>query len=480
METVPQSPGNSRKSIFNLAMGLVVLLFIVEAAKLTIFFAALPAQRNWDAAQYWALGEQVAAGDIWMAQHPVAFRTPGYPWLIGAAQAIAGRHAWMTIIGLQYLAVFLTTIVTTWWTFHLTRRVWLAVFALLICVLSAARASHASSLMTETLFTLSLTLTLISFCSLDNHSRLRMASFQGLCWGISWLLRPVAVTLVPAWLASCWLARKSNDPIPARTRWISMIITAVLLLAMLCPWVIRNRTLFQRSSLTVFLGRELWLITFGPGQPAAHPLPDTSNTQRLREAVLSQGDFTAWDGNWTVSHRLTAAGLTDVEADELMRTVSIEAIRRSPLRSIARGIWRIIDFWRSVYSRPLAFLEESNSPASHDPTAWNQPTCQRFRDAWLNNAWEGRLLGIELTSLLALVGLAGMWLSPRTWKTAMIMTLAIGGVAFASAAVEYPSYRYRMVLEPSMIVCALTGWSIIIDVIRRGTKSLWQSNACEA
>ena len=72
--------------------------------------------RAYDAAVYWSLGEQVATGDVAMRAHPVAFRTPGYPWLLGLFQSIGGRHSlWLTVT-IQSLAVWLTTVLTGWWT----------------------------------------------------------------------------------------------------------------------------------------------------------------------------------------------------------------------------------------------------------------------------------------------------------------------------------------------------------------------------
>ena len=112
-------------------------------------------------------------------------------------------------------------------------------------------------------------------------------------------------------------------------------------------------------------------------------------------------------------------------------------------------------------------LSEFDQLADHGDLSWQSQRCQSFRDAWLKNAWEGRLLGIELMSTLALVGLGGLWLSPRTWRLAAVLTAAILGTSLLTAVVEYPSYRYRMILEPVMIVCTMVGWDVIVEVIRR-------------
>ena len=467
----------TKKPTCPFAAAACLILLLVEAVKLAAFCAAAPAVRASDAGGYWMLGDQVAHADIWMARNPVAYRTPGYPWMIGLLKALCGRHGWFVVVALQYCAVWLTSALTAWWTMRVTGRPWLAVLSLGICVISAARPSHASTIMTETFFTLFFTATLVSISLLGEKISLRRSFLIGVLWGFTWLLRPVAATLAPAWFVAFWLLHPTKFNFSSRERFLSAIVTVGVLLVMLGPWMVRNKLLFQRPSLTVFLGRELWLTTFGPGQPTPPSLPDTEASRRLQEFVLKGGDVPAWNNQWTVTTRLTDAGLSDVEADELMKSVSQEAISRNPFRTLARFIWRSIDFWRSVYSCSMTFFEglsEFDQLADHGDLSWQSQRCQSFRDAWLKNAWEGRLLGIELMSTLALVGLGGLWLSPRTWRLAAVLTAAILGTSLLTAVVEYPSYRYRMILEPVMIVCTMVGWDVIVEVIRRGRRSIIQ------
>lgn len=457
----------------------VVSLCLVEAAKLTTFALASPAMLVSDAAGYWLLAEQVARGDVWMAVNPIACRTPGYPWFVGAMQAIFGTRALAACIAIQYLAVWLTTLITGWWTWRLTRGPWLTATALAICVVSSARAGYASMLMTETLFTLLITLTVMAFSSTERNDSLIPIGIAALLWAAAWLIRPAAAALVPAWLVALWLMPIGDQASRRSLAIRKLLVTGTILLLVLGPWMIRNQQLFQRMSLTVFLGRELWVSTFGPGQPAGAALPDTAQSQRLQELVLKSGEFDQWNGNWRVSYRLTDAGLNDAEADELMRQVAVQAIVRDPLRAIARAVWRAIDFWRSVYSRSLAFFDHDpeQTQTGEQQSMWSIPACQKLRDAWLNSALESRLLVVELTSLLALVALAAMFLSPDKWRVGAVMSAAILGVGLLTAAIEYPSYRYRMVLEPALIVATLTGGPVLLTVIRRGTRSLWAESA---
>jgi hypothetical protein len=54
----------------------------------------------------------------------------------------------------------------------------------------------------------------------------------------------------------------------------------------------------------------------------------------------------------------------------------------------------------------------------------------------------------------------------------VIGTTLIAGIAIGTSALENPAYRYRMVLEPALIVFGLAGWTVWWEVVRRGVRSL--------
>lgn len=457
------------------AIAIATLLCVAEAIKLGLFAEAMPGQLEVDAGHYWRLGEQVSRGDFWMTKDPVAFRTPGYPWIIGSVQSAFGSGALRVMVILQYFAVFLTTLATGWWVWRITRSQWMAIAALAICLISGARASHASSLLTETLFTLFVTLMVMSLTRLSEFSSIRRAAWTAFLFGVVCLIRPAGLAIAPAWIVAFWLSTHGDLREMLRSRYKPMCLALFIFACIVGPWIYRNNVLFHRSSLTVFLGRELWISTFGPGSPGPPSIPETPESQRLREIVLRDGEFDDWDGNWLVSSRLTSAGLNDAEADEVMRVVATQAIAREPLRATVRGVWRFFDFWRSVYSPRMAFVQgdDQTDVTTAGPPPWSHPTCQRLRDAWLNSAPERRLLIIEMTSLISVLGLFGMCCDPRTWRIGVILTTTVALIAISTSALELPTYRYRMVIEPLLIVAAVCGVRTIVEVLRRGIRSLW-------
>jgi hypothetical protein len=454
---------------------IAVTLCLLEAVKLVVFCAAGPALRAMDAAHYWSLGGQVAGGDVWMRHNPVAFRTPGYPWFLGALQAVGGESAWFAAVAVQYMAVWLTTLATGWWAYRLTGRPWLGLVALAVCLLSAGRASYAGVLLTETLFTLLLTLLLMRLTAPQPLASGRGVVLVALLWGLSWLLRPIAVALIPVWMIAWWWSRSPSDASRSLRGLVRpVLLTGVVLAGLLGPWVARNAVLFGRPSLTVFLGRELWLATFGPGRPSGAALPETDAARELQRLAAFDAAATDWRNNWVVSKRLTAAGLSDVAADERMQRVAWEGVQADPARALHRALWRGIDYWRAVYSREQAFdAAVAATPPVDEPHRWEHAACLEWRSAWLSRALESRLLVVELTSLAAVVGLIALLLSPRYRQAGVVLTTAVVAIALATSALEHPAYRYRMVLEPALIIATLAGGNTLWHIFRRGVRTEW-------
>lgn len=457
--------------------GLLALLGVWEVGKLLVLACAAPAVPVYDAATYWQLATQVARGDVWMMRDPVAYRTPGYPWVLGLVQALLGNAAWPVMLGLQYLAVGVTTGLTAWYAGRLSGRAGAVCAAAALCALCTARPSYASVLLTETLFTLVWTATVCALTADGVFQDTRSTVFVAGGWGLACLLRPAALALAPAWLLAWWW--RSDQQHPPRgwpTRWWQPVLLTVGIWTALCgPWMARNAQLFGRPAFTVFLGRELWVAAFGPGEPPLAYPAHTAEGRRLAALLPAHLSETERRNNWAVSHALRAAGLTDVQTDDLMRQVAWQAIAQAPLRAGVRWLVRGVNFWRSVYSRAEVFDTAVEQAPPGPAPVWYHAGCTRFRNAWLDRCWESRLLTVELFSLVCLLGLVGLWLSPLTQRRGVILTVAVGSLVLVTTGLEYPAYRYRMVLEPVLIAGAVAGWRNWSAVVRQGVAAVWST-----
>lgn len=462
-----------------LGWGVAVALLLIEGGKLIWLERAGPAPVAYDAAGYWQLGTQVAAGDLWMTADPIGYRMPGYPWLLGLCQWVFGSHAWRAVSLLQHGCVFLTTLLTAWWTWRLTSRVWLMNLALVIRVLSLGSVSYAETLLTETVYTPVITLLLILLTTSRSATIDRTWWAIGALCSLSFLIRPSSIALLPVlFVAMAW-----SCPRPYQTRTTVRVLgTQLAILGLIAgvvigPWCLRNASIFGRPTPVIFLGRELWISILGPGRPAAPPLPDTPEMRRIRELTASSNRDINWQNNWSVSHALTDAGLNDAEADDLQRKVALQALWSDPSRAILRIAWKGIDFWRVVYDREQALygdrLTDESTPAGQQ--VWGSDARRQRRSELLSLAPEQGLLVMEFGSLVGLLLTAGLCLSPTHLRTGILCLLSLMMFCLITAVLDAPNYRYRMILEPLLIAAGCAGLLVWSRVVQLGSQILWKT-----
>ncbi len=451
------------------------VLLLLEAAKLVWMFSAGPAPLDGDAGFYWKLGEQVAAGDFWMRTNPVGFRTPGYPWFLGAVRFLFGTHAWQAVIALQHVAVGVTTALTGWWTFRLTERVALVNVAIFIRVISLANAGYAGTVLTEALFEPVFLLLLIRLTTPIEKTTVRHWGLMGVLFAAAFLFRPAVLALVPAIAVAA--SAITWPPTLKVFRWetgrrLGIVLMAGLLLV--GPWCARNAVVFGRPVPMIFFGRELWMSVYGPGSPAGPTLPETPEAEQVRQRAAGVVDSPEWRVNWSISSGLTRSGMNDAEADALMQQVAWQGLQRNPARWVARSVWRSVDLWRTTFSRELFLYGDTDQQTGtgNDQARWGSADRRITRAAWLDACLENRLLMIELGSLLGLLGTCGLWLHPRTARAGWILAATLLGFGLMTGLLEQPNYRFRMVLEPILIIGAVTGFPVWWEIIRRGCSAI--------
>ncbi len=458
-----------------------VVLLALECAKLVALEGGGPAPLGGDAGPYWALGEQVARGDVWMLENPVGFRTPGYPWCLGLVRWCCGEWTWRTVNILQYAAVWLTTLMTGWWAYRLTGHLGLANAALALRLISLGSASYASTMLTESLFepvflAILMLLTLPASNSIPGWRRWLLL---GGLFAVGFLFRPAILALAPVIAVAALI--ENPRTISWQERWgtasLRLAIVGVMGLVFVGPWCARNGAIFGRPVPVIFLGRELWMGVFGPGQPVGPPLPQTAAADRVRRVLGELEHNEGWRINWYASKALTEASLSDADADALLQKVAVQGIWSDPLRFCGRSLWRMIDFWRSVYSRELFLYGDRLNDTTIPPQqqVWGTEAWRRWRAGVLDAALENRLLVMELGSLLGIVGTAGLLLYPTTWRAGLVLLGTLFAAGLVSGALEMPNYRYRMILEPVLMVGSLAGWRIWCMVVRRGIAVSWQA-----
>lgn len=448
----------SRLSIFSLAWLLVIGLLI---GKLVGVVLRGPSVIEMDASYYWDLGGLVQDGDWLLMQRPIAFRTPGYPWFVGLIRSLFGRPL-MGLVIVQSLLWLATVGLAVWIAVDLSRRKEAGLIAGALAVVQVSSAVYVTAVLTETLFVFCLMLNLWSVMRLAKNPHWGWAIASGAFLGLTILTRPIAILLWVIHGLFVLINRESSQTLKRR-----MVLVAVsLLTTLVCvtPWLVRNHRMFGEVMLTEFVGRNVWIVAFQDGSgagfdwpetTAANQLSDTVGADQWRDMIVEQ----SWRHTWTVSKALVDAGMTDPEADRLMKRVAMDAIERSPSVFAKKAVRRSVNFWRTRATElphQVADLADNgglNLEAQAESFAGNPVWGHSvpFVDWLIRTRFSNWLSGNTFLFALLLASLvAGIGFGPSRW--AMVwLALVLAYFCSVTSLLEIPAYRYRMILEPIML-----------------------------
>jgi len=198
---------------------------------------------------------------------PTAVRTPLYPWFVAGVYTVLGRDPQRVV-----LAQVLLEVVTTAATMALTRamvgvgaggsrggRRRAAMVAGVLYALNGTTQRFTGYLLSEALVLPLLTLAVVATVRLLRRPCARWSALAGLVWAGVLLVKPNAQYLavgVALLVAAPGAADATNSLLdaPTRRRWgargrIGLIFAGVLVAA-LCPWLLRNRLLVGRWTLS--------------------------------------------------------------------------------------------------------------------------------------------------------------------------------------------------------------------------------------
>lgn len=422
--------------------------FAIDCAKHGWLMWAGPVQPWPDSDLYWQLGRDVAAGDWWLVQSAVAARTPAYPWFLGACQLIGGQHGlWLAVVcqHVLELSVSALTAATVW---QVTKSARTALAAYGACVLLTARCLFANAVLSESWATFLLVL-LAWLCSRQLSSpRISRLCLAAVVLGLSILLRPAAAAFVPALL---WVAWQQGSSLAIRGR--NLAAALGICAAIVIPWCVRNQIVWNRFTITVFAGRELWTANFSPWTGAHLPFPDSESGRRLQQ--LLAGQSVNLEHNWLVFAALSRAGLNEVEADDLMQAVARDAMRRDPGRVAVHIAARCLSFW---YVKEWEFTSDTPPQSAwRDQIGWSTPWQENALRAGLRFTPERSFPAMWVWAAVTWFGVAGMMVHAPYRSFGVTLGGLMLGLMLLTATLEIPYYRYRCVLEPIMVMAAIIG-----------------------
>lgn len=446
---------------------LLLAAIVLELSKALWLLSANQAQPFPDSLPYWQLSADCAGGDWWLWRSGLSFRPPGYPWMLGTIRLLTGSSSLIAVTLLQIAVNILTSVTVGRCATRLTGQTrwgWLVYF---MAASGLNRAAYATAILTETigcwLMTICVTQLLLLVAqpapcpgqttnsSQQSIAAIWISAVAALTAGL--LVRPATLGLLPAFFLAAMYGRQPT----ARAITVCLLLMALGLL----PWSVRNQRLTGRFTLANATGRQLWTTVFSPWPGAGLSVPTDGPGGQLQDRIQAAGlPFDpAW--NWRVSSALTKSGLADHEADDLMLQTARQALQRQPITWGRAWLMRCITFW-TCWEWPWEAVSPEGSPSPFDEQQHWQPLANKSiyeavlaatpsRHRWSSYALQG----------LVWLGLSRLLLVQHTRRGGMVLIAAVLGINLLTAAAEIPVYRYRLVLEPLLMLGVAWGLSTV-------------------
>jgi hypothetical protein len=464
-----QAPTLRTRTFVLVAAALVAL----HLAKAGLFLSAGQPPLYLDALGYWQLGAQMAAGDPCLRIDPGAYRTPGYPAFLALCQVAFGADAMIAAAAVQQLAIVAIALITGLICGRLSGSRVGVLAGLAVSLFCISRNCIAAYLLSDTLFCLTLAILFLGLVAWFDRPTRRWAAVIGLLLGVGILLKPSVQLLWVPLLAA--MALRLYQQKSLRSLGVHGTCLVLAMAALVGPWCLRNQLLFGRPFLTRSLGRQLWDASLS-GEISRNPLcpmPLDFSDGPKSVQVLEKAQAHDVDPHETfrVYDVLRQSGYSELEADALMESVTLEAIRQQPLRfAKTRAYWSLL-FW--ITPAELLRWEAGNtqrgefSVGEHlppnvgcsymDQQTWCSPRLAAWQQVFMQCCWW------PSRWLYAAAAIATFWSgitllrNPERRMLVVALGLVLLYFTVTTALFAPPVYRYRMVLEPLMIAIVVSG-----------------------
>ncbi|WP_145168462.1 hypothetical protein [Rubripirellula lacrimiformis] len=436
---------------------ITTLLLLLLAAKTAAIVARGPVSIEMDAAQYWRLSASVMSGDLLLMGDRIAFRTPGYPWFLASIRSAAGADALFWTAAIQGILSLLSTWIAARLSVRITRLPRALPITLLVSLPCVSALVFNAAILSETLFVFLLMMNLSAVQRYVDRESVGSTIWLGVTFALTLLTRPIVLLLwIPHvmfialihWRRSRLRHRQHNPRIALQrvshsARLMHLLIIGAVVLSSVSPWLIRNQVMFGKPFLTEFVGRNLWIVTFQDGSCAGLPIPNTDAGQTLTRRLDRVGVTDDRELTWTVSGGLIKSGLSDPQADQLMKRVAIDAIRQAPTDFVVPTLSRVLNFWRT---RATELPQQGNRGQFFGQHVWQYDLplidqLVRFRAS--NILWANTLMMFVIAA-----GIVVLVVHSPTRPAGIWILLMMAYFSVITGVFEIPAYRYRMVIEP--------------------------------
>lgn len=401
-----------------------------------------------DSLPYWIWGGDIASGDLAMLKSQVGYRMLGYPWMIGICRFFAGDFALLSLALVQHALSLSTDLLVAVCLLRITGARGIALLGYALMIANTSRAIHANWVLTESAATFVLFASaILAWSAWETPSIGRLLGTAAM-FGVAILVRPSSLILLP-FVVPLVMSLKSH-------RVVGGIGAALAIGLSLAPCYVRNYTLFGTAQLVTFEGRELWAASFSPWPGGELPIPTDGAGGKLQQKLQVVPDVD-WRRNWSVSSSLARLGMTDADIDREMAGVAWQAISRDPVRAGSRFLVRLATYWY-CWNWQAEAPPESHQQGFAGQQFWaGYPVAEQAKNS-LCVTPEWYRWPTVLYSIATWIGLVCMLSRPSWRRAGIVIAYVLLATTVLTAGLEIPTYRYRMPLEPLMMIaisCAI-------------------------
>jgi hypothetical protein len=404
-------------------------------------------------------------------------RTPGYPLMLAAVLTITGQDL-RGLATVQHGLGLATAALA-----YLLARQLAGPMAGLLAGLATALAGnlllYERLVMTETLFTTLLSAAVLALVAAARRPSLRWLLMAGLAIGVATLVRPVAqlLLLLPP-LALLLAGRLWPDVLRGS------LITLLGYSLLVGPWMVRGAFSSDGASVgalgQTLVGRtarhdrrdaatDSGFVFYDPASDADDPDP----TRLAGRSILQEAANRGSSGRAVHTRLRRELGLSEVDADRLMRDLALEAIARRPGYYVAGTGQRFVRLWATPPERLgrtwsdqdtiRRGWEHSGSALLLSQTGQSSPQDLAYGETI--SALQPAYLGPGL-AVLFLLGLAAAIANPR-YRLALVPAAAVLSLVALSAALVGGVARYRYPEDPLVFVVIAVGLTWAASKVRR-------------
>ncbi len=452
---------------------LILLLLIAIKTAAVLLEGPVPIQR--DAFGYWKLSALVMQGDLLMLQDPIAYRTPIYPWFLAILRFITGSHSLQTLVVIQGIFSLGSLIIAASIAARITKLPKAFALTLVVSLPIVSSLVFDAAVLSESMFIFLFMLNLLAILDYAKYGTATRALWVGFTFAMTLLTRPIVIFI---WIPHLFflllihlrkngrLRSLSMAQIPYRVRTYHLLLAGLIVTACCAPWMLRNQLLFGKPFLTEFVGRNIWIVTFRDGSGAGLELPLSGSADQLRQRLNQVDAADQWQDTWQVSNALVRSGLNDATADQLMKEVALQAAQQNKSTFAYKALRRVINYWRC----PASELPSQGKSGGlfYGQQIWSHSSPMVDFALQYRFSQSVRLNTLLLSGLAFCVVLLMVNYPTRVYGIWIFTILAY--FSLVTGILEFPDYRYRIVVEPLVVLSFGAGLAILLSRFRKTAK----------